>query len=102
MNNFDGNITAQARELKLKAKVKDLQTYAHELEKKLITADAVCDELRKENDAVIAQNNFMKGQIDAYEKVLSHMIYSDTTIDEDDMGYPDECDGDCENCGGVN
>lgn len=95
MNNCEGNITAQARELKLKAQVKELQSKVSSLEEALRKSEAVADELMDENIAVAAQNNFLKGQVDAYEKVLSHMIYNESGIADDPCI---NCEGECEMC----
>lgn len=95
MNNCEGNITAQARELKLKAQVKELQSKVSSLEEALHKSEAVADELMDENIAVAAQNNFLKGQVDAYEKVLSHMIYNESGIADDPCI---NCEGECKMC----
>lgn len=95
MNNCEGNITAQARELKLKAQVKELQSKVSSLEEALRKSEAVADELMDENIAVAAQNNFLKGQVDAYEKVLSHMIYNESGIADDPCI---NCEGECKLC----
>lgn len=95
MNNCEGNITAQARELKLKAQVKELQSKVSSLEEALRKSEAVADELMDENIAVVAQNNFLKGQVDAYEKVLSHMIYNESGIADDPCI---NCEGECKLC----
>lgn len=95
MNNCEGNITAQARELKLKAQVKELQSKVSSLGEALRKSEAVADELMDENIAVVAQNNFLKGQVDAYEKVLSHMIYNESGIADDPCI---NCEGECKLC----
>lgn len=83
MNNCEGNITAQARELKLKAEVKELKD-------KFAKMEAVADNLMTENVELTAQNNYLKGQVEAYERVLSHMIYNESNVEDDP----------CINCGG--
>ncbi|MBQ3184607.1 MAG: hypothetical protein IJB54_01345 [Firmicutes bacterium] len=89
MNNCEGNITAQARELKLKAEVTELKD-------KLAKMEAVADNLMSENVELTAQNNYLKGQVEAYERVLSHMIYNESNLDDDPCI---NCEGECEMCG---
>lgn len=76
MNNCEGNITAQARELKLKAEVKELKD-------KFAKMEAVADDLMAKNADLTAQNNYLKGQVEAYERVLSHIIYNDSGLEDD-------------------
>lgn len=89
MNNCEGNITAQAREPKLKAEVTELKD-------KLAKMEAVADNLMSENVELTAQNNYLKGQVEAYERVLSHMIYNESNVDDDPCI---NCEGECEMCG---
>lgn len=96
MNNCEGNITAQARELKLKAKVKELEGMVSSLEESLANTEAMADKLHGENLDLVAQNNFLKGQVEAYERVLSHMIYNESNLDD---GPCINCEGECEMCG---
>ena len=96
MNNREGNITAQARELKLKAKVKELEGTVSSLKERLATTEALTDGLHKENLDLVAQNNFLKGQVEAYERVLSHMIYNESNVEDDPCI---NCEGECEMCG---
>lgn len=95
MNNCEGNITAQARELKLKAQVKDLEGKVSSLEERLVQTEEAADQLHEENLNLVAHNNFLKGQVDAYEKVLSHMIYNESGIADDPCI---NCEGECEMC----
>ena len=89
MNNCEGNITAQARELKLKAEVKELKNQLAKMEN-------MVDTLVSENDELTAKNNFLKGQVEAYERVLSHMIYNDSSVEDSPCI---NCEGECEMCG---
>lgn len=93
VNTFSG----QARELKVRARIE-------ELEKALIASE----EDRKAKTKQIAElreaNIYLNGQVNAYEKVLSHMIYNSSNTDEcddEDTEFANVnvmCDGDCENC----
>ena len=87
MGTNQGDITAQARELKLKAQTKALQGRITSLEKCLAETEACVNELHKEKLELVEQISFLKGQIEAYEKVLSHMIYNASGVDD----APDTC-----------
>ena len=91
MGIHQGDITAQARELKLKAQTKALQDRITSLEKCLTETEACVNQLHKEKLELVDQISFLKGQIEAYEKVLSHMIYNASGVDDDlDMGCDSE------------
>lgn len=83
MGTHQGDITAQARELKLKAQIKAFQDRITSLEKCLTETEACVNELHKEKLELVKQLSFLKGQIEGYEKVLSHMIYNASGVDDD-------------------
>lgn len=96
MGTNQGDITAQARELKLKAQTKALQGRITSLEKCLTETEVCVNELHKEKLELLEQISFLKGQIEAYEKVLSHMIYNASGVDDDiDIGCGSECNVSC-------
>ena len=91
MSNCNGNISAQVRELKLKAQVTKLESRIASLEECLAETQSTANQLHRENLELVAQNNFLKGRIDAYECVLAHMIHNDS-------GVADDCECGCGMC----